>query len=378
MHDIIIRKLKNTIAIYTEGRAYAVSELNKEWNTHCYTYIKAYIGVIYLYFQAIKGPRKYIFQTLRNKEIIECLNPEDITVIGSRNEFFACKKQNYQFIWDGGIAAAVIVAARGGSTLPLRLQISLAKKATGRSRKYFFLYEDTLPIGIFLVTIANERPHVSICIEHGVHSTKEVLLEGLSCRYNLLYQLDHKEGLNGKSVCLELGPPFDVEVSNELSSSIILVGTGFQGLFPSFYRKSLDCYRKILNVFEKTGWRVVYRPHPSERPANYSSHFTHVDKSLKTTCLSGPRKIFIGYQSTLLYEAKVFGHSVIALRDPDVGQLKRFMPNKEMDAADIDDIESVVNQLHSEMRKTTLPKIAPLNQRFSAALKRIELCGDRA
>jgi len=377
MHEKIINNLNKTINLFIEGLPDSVVEINKTWNTNYFAYIKAYIGVIYLCLLRIPISRKYAFQTFRNREIIECLNPEEILILGGRQYFSACRKQNYKLIWTGGIMAAVVVASRAGHTLPLRLQIRLAKRVMQGSKKYIFLYEDTTPLGIFFAIFANDHAHISICIQHGTPSVKELFLDGLLCQYNLLYQLGYKDDMNPDSIYFELGPPFDAEVNDDISSTLILVGTGLQGLLPAFYSKSLDCYQQIKNLMQPLGWNVVYRPHPAERPINYSSHFSNVDTSSNGTCLSGARKIFIGYQSSLLYEAQAFGHAVITLIDPDVFKIKLFIPDIEIDATCLGSIASSIIELHSDMKNRPIRNFLRLKERFLQILGEIELQSER-
>jgi len=353
-----------------------VLEMNRAWNANYFTYIKAYIGIIYLYMLRIGNRRKYAFETFRNKTIIECLKPEEVLILGGRADYYACRANNYQFVWIGGVVAAIIVATRDGHILPLKLQISLARKRFEASKRYFLLYEDQLPVGIFFAIFANEYSHISICIAHGVPSTEELILDGFLCKYHLLYQLDHKDDLRPDSIYFELGPPFDIEWGDDVSSTIILVGTGLQALMPTFYRKSLDCYRQIRNILEDLGWNVVYRPHPSERAHNFASHFSAVDTSSKVSCLSGSKKLFIGYQSTLIYEAKAFGHTVVTLGDPDVGKLKRFTPDKEIAATSVESIKDSLSELHAESKKRPHQRLRPLRDRFLPILREIEACNE--
>ena len=371
-HERIVNKFNQLIDIFTNERPNTVFEMNRAWSATYLTYIKAYFGVIYLYFLRIEDSRKYFFQTFRNKEVIDCLNQEEIVILGNRQHLAACRASNFKLIWVGGIVAAIVIATRGGHTLPLRLQLYLAKKSMGKPRKYFFLYEDTTPVGIFFAIFANEHSHISICIQHGTPMIKELWLDGLLCRYNLLYQLSMKEDMNPESNYFELGPPFDIIKGEDVSFMIILVGTGYSVVKPSFYRRSLDCYQRIANQLNNSVWKVIYRPHPCERGFDYSSHFSNVDKSSKVTCLSGARKLFIGYQSSLLFEAKTFGHSAITLIDPDTYMIKSFTPNAELDASCVENIEGVIVRLHSEMKKCPARAIPPLKERFMPILRKIE------
>ncbi len=377
MHETIATNFNQLINTATNEFPGAAAEIRKAWSANCAAYIKAYLGVIYLYFLKIDLSRKYVFQTFRNKEIIECLNAGEVVILGGRKDFYACRNNNYKFIWTGGIMAAIIIAARTGHTLPLRAQLHLVEKTLGGSKKYFFLYSDLTPIGIFFAIFANECLHVSACIQHGVPLIDDPWVDGLLCKYILLYKLADKDIGGVNSIYLEVGLPFDVEIREGASSTIVLVGTGYSGARPRFYRESLACYQKIKSQLNILAWRVVYRPHPCELPNDYLGYFSDVDTSPKATCLSGTRKIFIGYQSTLLYEAKALGHSVIALTNTSMGKLKSFTPNVEIAASDIRNIESNIIQLHSEMRNTPIRTSLSVRDRFLPILKEMESHNNR-
>ncbi|MCX7155353.1 MAG: hypothetical protein NTW45_02770 [Rhodocyclales bacterium] len=339
------------------------------------TQIKAWLGVLYLFRLTVLNSRKYIFETFRNRELIACLNPRDVLILGGKPDLHQCLENGYGLFRTGGIEAAILVAWRRGRTAPLILQIYLAKKLL-RGRKYFFLWEDTLPVGIFFSLLGNSCHHSTICIQHGFHSAGASgagLNDGALCKYNLLYALEQKEHIPSSDTAIfELGLPYDVASSNEISREIVLVGTGEHEYRRDFYFRSLDFYKRVQEQLRGRGWAVTYRPHPDEHGSDYSSLFPAVDEGTKLACLSGPRKTFIGYVSTLLYEARTLGHCVICVTDPAMHK-NSFTPNAEIDADDARNIETVIDNLHSEMETILVPRPRPIRDRFLAILGEIEM-----
>lgn len=374
MHEKIIHHLDRLLNAYTNTfPASAVKAFNSGTRVTYATHIKAWVGVVHLLMLRISNSRRYVFETFRYKEIIDCLKPKEILILGGRKDLHTCLKNGYGFFWTAGIDAAIILAWRGRNMAPLKLQIKLARKQFKRNKKYFFLYEDTLPVGLFFALLGNSCSHPTVCIQHGFYVTEPFLLDGLLCRYHLLYALEQKILMHpSNSTFFELGPPFNVVYATQISNEIVLVGTGENGLWPDFYVRSLDVYSRIQEQLSERGWNVIYRPHPSEAKSDYSPYFPETDKRSKVACLSGTKKIFVGYVSTLLYEAKISGHSVLCLIDPAMPKIA-FIPNGIIDANSLANIEDVVRDLHSEMENTSVHKLPPLRDRFLSILKGIEL-----
>jgi hypothetical protein len=379
IHEEIIYQFNKTLSIFRKYYGNIASEFqNKNYSVTYATYIRAWLGVIYLIVLRIPSSRKYIFQEFKNMELINCLKPENIIILGGKSNYSICLKRGYGLFWTGGISAAVLLAWRSGRMAPLKFQIKLAKNKLNSSKKYFLLYEDTHAVGIFFALLGGRNYHSTVCIQHGIYQLEAPIVDGTLCLYNLVYALSQKVTFEKlmktfATTFFELGPPFDVNYGSEISNCIVLVGTGEHDMRREFYFRSLDIYIRIKNQLSKCGWTVIYRPHPSESESDYSPYFREADRGSKVACLSGPRKIFIGYISTLLYEAILTGHSVLRLTDPAMKEEITFTPNVTVNPDCIFSIDEVVSGLCSEMKRTDVRKLPPIEDRFISILQKIEL-----
>ena len=378
LHERMIYQFNKTISANCNYFGNVAMEFDaRDFRVTFATHLRAWMGVIYLIALRISNSRKYVFETFRNKDLIDCLKPQEILILGGRKDFHACSEHGYGLFWTGGISAAIVLAWRGGNVAPLKLQIKLAKNKFKGCKKYFLLYEDALAVGIFFALLGNSCSHPTICIQHGFYSAASPTFQGALCQYNLLYTLEQKAFIEkfvqtGTSTFFELGPPFDVTYASEISNDIVLVGTGEHDMRRKFFFRSLDVYRRIQEQLSRRGWHVTYRPHPSEPESDYSPFFAEADSCSKVACLSGPRKIFIGYVSTLLYEAMSFGHMALCLTDPEMMGVA-FTPNGIIDAERVENIDDIVRRLHSEMKHTVVRKLPPIRDRFLSILREIEL-----
>jgi hypothetical protein len=387
LHEKIVCDLKTMIEIFASAYPASSQQMDKTYRSIPATYIKAWLGVVYMLTSRSLRSRKYLFETFKNKELIDCLDPKDICILGGRFDRQACSTHGYGYFWTGGVMAAIIVALRDGRTTPLRLQIAFAQRKLKSRNTYIFLYTDVLPISNFFALLGDSCSLPTICVAHGwwVPLKSEILIDdGEHCRFNLLYSMQQKPfNQSSRSTFFELGPPFDAECGEEISNEVVLVGTGAKGMMPEFYFRSLEVYSSILEQLGGCGWNVRYRPHPNEDPSGYSTHFTDVDKRPKSICLSGSRKLFVGYESTLLYEAKTFGHSVVRLLDSTITEPSfapnaiSFAPNAILKTDSVaTTIEATIDRLHREMHNAPIIKIPPVRDRFLSILAQIQKLED--
>lgn len=334
--------------------------------------VRSLIG-IFLKPQLGDGETIYIFEGLRNKAYMEIFDPESVVIIGSHIEKNYAKSRGYKFCWSFPIESAVHTKIHFNWDSLIRRQIGIwINKLCKHKRIIFFLYEDTRPLGTFFVHMGRElRPKTTtVCIQHGifVKSSYELRRDGLLSDVNFLWDEDQIEvgGFN-RSSTMVIGLPYVAAAKPTSKLKIILVG--------GVSERSLDTYVEIYNFFYSLGIEVIYRPHPNEWPqelldGKLKKIFPQIDNFDKVERLSGPRAIFIGTVSSLLYEAGVAGHLVACLK---VGgrDTPLFQYNFEFSPSQVSDLAKWVSIINSsphidflfEEKKFRCPK-----QRFMEAL----------
>jgi hypothetical protein len=339
-------------------------------------WIRAWLGVVYICLASI-GRRRYVFEVGRNEMLLECLDPEEVVVLGGRQLLAMCRQRGYRLFWTGGIISAVILAANSGTFVPLCWQLRLMRWRMGKQRRSVFVPSDALPTGNFFVALANASGHTSVCLQHGIFTPGVAkIVEGQLCRVNVLYDRS-QEAIIGHpdSLYLELGPPVDATVHGALTRTAVLVGTGLNFGDMNMYRETLQRLQRIAARLEETGWAVSYRPHPAEDVVECARYFSKLDMTAKSMCLSTPRKVFVGYCSTLLWEAHAFGHRVVSLKHRDVPG--PFIPaDLTLPEADSDSVPAILAASHGDWRADTRPTLPPVRERFKAVLRQIDQLAD--
>ena len=372
-NSLVVETVKNyneLVNFYLDFSASSFAEYEKAYKVDSITYLKAWVSIIYFYFIKIPESLKYIFENYRRKEIIDTFKNDEVMIIGGRPDHAEAKKRGYKYLWSGGIVAAIVIAAKKGKTAALRYQINILRTKLGRSRKFIFVWEDTTPEGFFLANFANTFDHTSIHLQHGTTAAGVYkVINGDKCKYNILYALSQKKELNNQStIAYELGPPFDIKPIKGVSKQVVLVGSGEEF---ELYFKSLDTFAAIEKKLKNVGWPVFYRPHYCENKADYEHRFSKIDRSNKIDLLSGELKIFIGINSTLLFEAQSFGHGVLILKDVKFPPYL-FKPDITIEVDDINTIHHHINYVYENLINKAVENLAPLHSRFAAIFKDIQ------
>lgn len=275
-----------------------------------------------------RKPARYIFQGLRNRSLIEILPSQEVLVVGGRKELFYCLKRGYQFHWIGYIAKA-FERYRWSADNKLLYSVIMYiqdyfKINVGESR-YLFLWEDSQPAGVTLSTALESIPGLSIvCIAHGMFfrykGADSLPPEGKNCKFNLVWSNSQKELVKGgrDPATFVLGLPYEISLSYPAAPSVVVVGHCGRDFNREEFFYSYYLFSKIFSVLDKSEYAVSYRPHPTENIFFARSNFRSICVEEKMNLLSSSKKIFIGIASSLLYEAREFGHIVIALEIPNL------------------------------------------------------------
>jgi hypothetical protein len=323
----MISKIKKRIdqfnKIYLHAFPNSHIEIDQFFRIGIIDYIKTIIGIFRL-FTINFSQIEFVFISTRNKEIIYSFDKKKIIIFGANEDIIYCQKLRVKYYWYSGIHSAIKISYNNTSIFLKLYNILLKFKL--RNLKYIFLQEDTLPLGIYFTEFCENNNKITICIQHAAHTIVPFLpIDGYNSKYNLLLDNDQKIFYSGtKSHLINLGLTYDVEKIYTKSNIIILVGTGYYGLDPIFYLRSLVVFTLIKNTFSNLGYDVFYRPHPNEiLNIDYKSHFkqNEINQTPLKILLSDSRKIFFGYNSSLLYEASKLGHVVINILDKIIPNL---------------------------------------------------------
>ena len=259
----------------------------------------------------------YVFEGLRNKAYMEIFNPECVVIVGSHIEKKYAKSHGYKFCWSFPIDSAVHSKIHFAWDFLIFHQIQVWINNLSKYKQVvFFLCEDTRPLGIFFVHIGRvlKPKATSVCIQHGyfLRSSYKLRRDGLLSDINFVWD-EEQIAVGGfkRSSTMVIGLPYEAVAKPTSRLKIILVGDS---------EKSLLTYVEIYNVLHYfLGLEVIYRPHPNEwqqelLDGKLKKMFLLLDNMNKVERLNGPRAIFIGTVSSLLYEAGVAGHFVACLK----------------------------------------------------------------
>jgi hypothetical protein len=262
----------------------------------------------------------------RYDELLSEFGPEEAAIIGGPRDRAPAAKLRLPFVFNGDLAAAVGALLFGQRWIPAGRVLRRWREFFRRQAQHCVLVvaNDTLPMSLLLVKIARRCPNVSVvCLQHGLFNAGSDGddIDGRNSQINLVYTDTQRRemerrlpgaivevmGLPIEMRCLDAGPGPTREA--------ILVGPGLLDNLPA-YRATLQAFGRVARLLQDAGFDVRYRPHPSEFDVHEGKDAFVLDRTPKRELLCGPRRAFIGLNSTLLCEAHAAGHAVVVLVDP--------------------------------------------------------------
>ncbi len=328
----------------------------------------------------------YIFEGLKNQEYIAAFRPESVVIIGSHQEKEYAMSNGHAFCWAFPMQSSIYSNMSRGWSYPAIMQLKYWTKLLAKSEQViFFLQEDTQPLGTFLVYLSRllSANSSSVCIQHGYFLKYyfPIRNEGALTDFNFVWDSKQAELIgSNKLKTFEIGLPYIAKAKPSSELVVVLVGTGVVGNGSDIYKRSIETYTEINKlVAYKIGIKVFYRPHPNEYNdkkliARLQDRFSLVESKDKLNQLNGPRALFIGVESSLLYEAGVAGHLVAHLK------LDESVPAFEFDFEFYEtEVDKLLEWAISLKDKINVPKkslnithVTPLD-RFNLALRDAEL-----
>ena len=254
---------------------------------------------------------------------------------------------------------------------------------------FLISFADTTPLEIISRCSAKMRDNkfITICAQHGLllnNYSEYYLEEGNFSDYLLVMgssQLRAASNIYKKSLkVLNSGPMWEIQKVEELGSpEVILIGHGGKDIVKHDFELSLKVFEALSTKLEENGIPYAYRPHPDSSDDKSLTKFK-LDVSGKQKILSGKPKIFIGFLSSLLYEAHLGGHTSVGITlEKEKIQMKN-NPTLSFESDYLISPENFEEFCKEISQKNTIKKVlrdesteVPLKKRLKETLREIEL-----
>jgi hypothetical protein len=324
-----------------------------------------------------KGGSRLIFLSSRFRWLLEAVREDQPIVVGNLRDLRAARELAVSFSFSGDLMATCYPIIDGRAGFASRLVVKRWLKFFRRQseRCVLIVPHDTLPISTLLVSIANEcRNVVTVCIQHGLFDSSFQLddIDGRNCRINLVYDRAQRAEIERRLpdvIAEEMGLPTDFRAKvRRTAPLVVLVGTGVPECLVR-YERALSVFAEGAAVLRSAGLAVEYRPHPSESPNHLQKFGIPLNTMEKSALLASERRIFVGFSSTLLYEAGSAGHGVILLEDPAIPGSILVPGSISLPTSGLDELGRLAGAvMYTSDACTDAP--LPLRDRFYSALDR--------
>lgn len=330
---------------------------------------------------SIRKPPKYIFVGLTHVEIMRVLAPSEVMVIGGRNELNLCRKKAYRFHWAGYIYKSFELFLFANMEFPLVNCILFIQKyflPRKGMNTYLFLWEDHRSIGLLMsLALGNVRGINVVSIAHGYEyalKNKTKFIDGSNCKFNFVYdkkQVDLIGTILNKKTVYELGLPYEVKPINNIKPKVVLVEhTGSAA--GAEYIISVYHFIEIYRILTEGGLNVIYRARPRADYSDIPALFSEVYGGDKLDLFAEGRMIFIGFSSTLLYEAKVHGNIVIGLDTSELFDQRNFDVDATVYPEEYKQLPLILLKLMSKQLAQPICNVDSLSSRFFKCVESID------
>jgi hypothetical protein len=379
-----VDKLDRIIAACREWNALSEATLPREMkrrrlkNRSIQVMLKVAYGLFWR--PNVKAPRSVVlFQGLRSSSLF-CLFPkEELYIIGSWIERNYAKAHGYGFIPAHPVLYSLLLAIHRNLKLPARWHLRRWRRWISDREVTVVVYEDTQPIGTFLALLSDsdEYCYHAICIQHG-HFNPRVSPyrpDGRLTEYNLTWSDQQADEISNRPEKTKVvGLPYEATAAPaEGQLRVLFIGLG-AGPYQSDGIKLFDNIAKAIRSSFGTV-KICYRPHPQEfgepkKIVECERIFGCIDRSEKVKLLNGPRTLFIGEVSSLLYEAKESGH-LTAFLPVDPNNIATGFHDITVDPENLDAVVDSIREAIANPPPLPLNRAAagdPL-QRFTTAVR---------
>jgi hypothetical protein len=272
------------------------------------------------------GGRRLMFMSARYPELLGACDPAEVVVLGGPADWRVARRLGVPFCSSADLflASYDVLFGRPAARVEQAFRRWMEFFRRQSDPGLLIVANDTMPMALALVAAARESPNIRlVCIQHGLFSAGPAYqdddVEGRNSDINLVFstaQQRHMERRLGGGLVEVMGLPHDLRASRlSARPEVILVGTGTLGDM-HIYGHALGIFSAVRDRLSAAGHDVVYRPHASERGLARAGELFRMDSRGKEALLTGASKVFVGFASTLLYEADQAGHIAIVLDDP--------------------------------------------------------------
>jgi hypothetical protein len=341
---------------------------------------------IWLFFQRFSIRRKlpkYVFMGKFHHHIMSILPNKEVMVMGGITSLLFCVKNGYRFFWTGFIFYGFnLFIFSKKNNLFNEVIISLRKIfSKDNNKRFLFLPNDSLPEGMTLSFGLESTPMLDIiCIAHGFINFEPARIsitpEGESCKFNLVWSKSQKSFFKNdtKQNSFVLGLPYEVNLPKGQCKEVILVG--HCGLSSSTFQYFFAIYHfiKLYRMFEGAGINVLYRPHPEDNIEELINNFSKISVTEKNELLSSSSRIFIGLESSLLFEAREFGHTTIGLNFLDFNHKnnRAFDVDFEVSSDNFESLPDLIMDIFDKNESKKNDNYENLKTRFDRCLNQID------
>jgi hypothetical protein len=351
--------------------------------------IKVFLKTLLNLFNPGKTKKKYIVLGLREESFLTSL-PRKNTLLIARNfkeAFFAIKKR-YSFRYLG-LAEHYFIRAYFENK-PSLLQ-GIVKEVAGlltssKNSRFIFYFNDVSPLEIIFRVISSEEKGVlTVCVQHGVllKVSEEYILEGQLSDYFLANGHEQAEiapKLLGEKVkIVNLGPAYELPLIKEKASlEVILVSNGGEDVDLKRSQLTNLILNKLSKKLEQNLINYSIKLHPSDDILSHDAK-EKIFLGTKNDVLSNNPKIFIGFVSSLLYEAHSIGHTSIEIKIRDESaklnnqQLNTFVPDYSFYDDQLNELCQKLSMNHfTEKKEVDKFYSLPLKERVALVISKIE------
>jgi hypothetical protein len=333
--------------------------------------------VISLYRTQIKNCDVYVIHDLRLLYLAKLRINALVIIVSSESRFPRILSKGVVLIPSYCFSVPIVRAILIRRPFGLFFTIFITLRFLKGSRLLFITYSDQVRVAEFFQVLNKLLPNSSalVVVQHGYfvnHYHPAYRLDGAKCDNHILQHASQRF-LFSKKKCIEGGMPYDIDSAKGCSNLVVFVGVGRSGKLPDGSDnliKALSFYAAVVTTLTARGnIAMTYRPHPSETGALEARSYLpslRLSTESKVELLGMKKSVFVGFESTLLFEAGLVGHSIVVISRKNATFSVVCNAHARFCESQIDQAcEGIVTLAGSETH-ALYPRPAPLTERLRA------------